>query len=229
MVSKGRFVNLTTLGDIQDTINIVEINGPAPGTFSCAQRGLRYCTSDTAIPGPRYPSTIPPEGSKALRSYFKTTFVEVVDFGTLCEIIGREIGEKVHRIGRLSVFCDESIFGSCNLFADRWMLSKSGDGGVIVGQRDDGENGMPIECYVQATGVKGVTGDPLENHPYFWHQDTPIRKLDCFTFNRPCLIDKSVHDAEFTSKAMVTQMVIPPTASHGEKPAIGIMYGVEVS
>jgi hypothetical protein len=190
---------------------------------------VRYCTSDTAFPGLRNPLITPSKGFKAFRSYFKTTFIEVVDWGTLCKIIERKIGEKVHRIGRLSVFCDESIFGPCNLFADRWMLSKGGDGGVLVGQRDDGENGMPIECYVQATGVEGLTGDPLENHPYFWHQDTPTRKLDCFTFNHPCLIDKSVHDAEFTSKAMVTQLVIPPTASHGEKPAIDIMYGVEVS
>lgn len=226
-MSKGKFVNLNALDHIADAINIFEINGSAPGITSQTS-GIRYCAWDMAFPGVHYPLKIPIDETITHRSYFKTVFLEVVDWGELCKIIGQEIGHKVNKIGRLSTFCDKSVFGPCNLFADEWNLSKSGKGGIIVGQRDDGEHGMPVECYVQATGIQGVTGYPLEDHPYYKSQNAPTRKLDCFTIDRPCLIDRSIHKSEFRSKAVVTQAVVPATAAYGEKPGITIMHGVEV-
>lgn len=226
-MSKGQFVNLNALDQIADAINIIEITGPAPGIFSQTS-GIRYCASDMAFPGVQYPLKIPVDKTITNRSYFKTVFLDFVDWATLCKIVGQEVGYKVHKIGRLSVFCEKSVFGPCNLFTDTWNLSKSGEGGIIIGQRDDGEHGMPVECYVQATGIQGHTGYPLEDHPYYKSQNAPTRKLDCFTFDRPCLIDRSIHESEFTSKAMVTQAVIPATAAYGEKPEIDILFGAKV-
>jgi hypothetical protein len=120
------------------------------------------------------------------------------------------------------------VFGPCSLISDQWQLSKSNAGGVVIGQRDNGEHGLPLDKYVQATGVIGTTGDPLENHPHYRDQDAPIRKIDCYNEHHRCIIDRQIYKSNFSSRAMVSQFLIPETAVFGEKPPIEVYWGAEV-
>lgn len=218
---KRKFVVLSELDDIKDVMQFCEIYGPAPG---CALRSgvAHFCAGDTADAWSN-PCRLPSEGIS--RSYFKTVFTAVDDrdWEHICEIVGNEVGRKIQRIGRLSVFCDPDTFRPCHLIDGVWGGCK-----VIIGQRDDGEHGMPIERYTQATGVEGRHGDPLEDHPYYRNQKVPVRRLDCYTIDNPCLIDRRIHKSGFQSHAMVVQLVFPSTVLIGEKPTIPIKWGAEV-
>jgi hypothetical protein len=218
---KRKFVVLSELDDIKDVMQFCEIYGPAPG---CALRSgvAHFCAGDTADAWSN-PCLLPLEGIS--RSYFKTVFTAVDDrdWEHICEIVGNEVGRKIQHIGRLSVFCDTDTFRPCHLIDGVWGGCK-----VVIGQRDDGEHGMPIERYTQATGVEGRHGDPLEDHPYYRNQKVPVRRLDCYTIDNPCLIDRRIHKSGFQSHAMVVQLVFPSTVLIGEKPAIPIKWGAEV-
>lgn len=218
-MTKGKFVVLSEIDGINDAMQFCEMCGPAPGT-AWHSNVLHFCAGDTSSAW-SFPCRLPDEGTS--RSYFKTVFIAVDDrdWDQFCEIVGNEVGQKIHRIGRLYVFFDTDK--PCRLIGGVWGGCK-----VIIGQRDDGEHGMPIERYTQATGVEGRHGDPLEDHPYYRNQKVPVRRLDCYTIDNPCLIDRRIHKSGFQSHAMVVQLVFPSTVLIGEKPTIPIKWGAEV-
>ena len=220
-MTKGKFVVLSEIDGINDAMQFCEMCGPAPGT-AWHSNVLHFCAGDTSSAW-SFPCRLPDEGTS--RSYFKTVFIAVDDrdWDQFCEIVGNEVGQKIHRIGRLSVFFDTDKFLPCRLIGSVWGGCK-----VIIGQRDDGEHGMPIEYYAQATGVEGRHGDPLEDHPYYKTQRYPIRRLDCYTIDHPCLIDSRIHESGFQSHAMVLQLVFSPKTTIGKKPTIPLKWGAEV-
>jgi hypothetical protein len=110
-------------------------------------------------------------------------------------------------------YCDGNV-------ALDWGLDSAGGGGLFVGTRDAGDNGILIAAYKQATGTAGTTGDAIghisNGHTSYRTQVTPATDGDTFTSSRPLLIDSTVYSTAFQSKCWVTQLKIPPTASHGE-------------
>jgi len=219
----GIFVELFTSPDFLDAVAVREINGPAPGIVSLSTIA-HFQMADEADETWRHPCRIPPTGTTG-RSFFKTLFLDVFDFERLSEILGG----KIQKMGHVCVFCGKSAFGPCNLISDRWQLSRHGKGGVVVGQRNNGEHGMPLEKYTQATGIEGLKGDPLEDHPYYRDQKTPVRKIDCFTTDRLCVLDRRMHESNFKSKALVAQLIIPSEVeSIGHRPKIGLSWCVKV-
>jgi len=100
---------------------------------------------------------------------------------------------------------------------------------LIIGQRDRGEHGLPLDQYTEARGAPGITGEPLElYHPYYCNQDRPYRKLDCFDQKHPCIIDQKTQTGPFKSKAAVVQLILPSTSVAGDKPSIEMDWGAMV-
>lgn len=220
MTGKWRFLDLMTIEDGRDIMDIIELNGTAPGTPS--RFSGTYCTADLSEPGSTFPLVCPAKG--ASRSFAKTSYLQVWD-GKLFQALA-----ECSEVKDICIFIpQESPFGPCQLIADEWQLSTKGEGGVVIGQRDDGENGMPLKEYVPAGGDVGYTGEPLEDyHPYYMHQNKPIRKIDCFSQAKPCILDKTVYSDAFRSKAAVTQVIVPASTTPGQKPTIEVHWGAWV-
>jgi len=216
---KWRRVNLSELINGANAIEIYEMNGPEPGIVS-KMKTLRFCTADLAHPGFSYPNVVSLDGNN--RSFVKTVFIEVIDFRLLKKML------RCRKICNISVFCDNNVFGRCNLIADQWQLSKDANGGIIIGQRDNGEHGLPLNQYVPANGEVGIAGDLIESHPYYCDQTPAYRKVDCYTVDQPCIFDKTVYNTNFRSRALVLQLIIPPSSVAGIKPGILLHWGAEV-
>lgn len=215
-----RFVTLTDVPDLNEAMHFCEINEHMEFTNGHL---FKFCMADVAEPGMMYSLRIPPLSVNSIRSFAKTVFMEVFDFKRLCELL------NCSKIGNICIFCEDNIFGPGNLISDQWQLSKSGRGGVVVGQKDDGENGLPLDQYVPAEGVIGKYGEPIEEyHPYYQNEKTPIRKIDCFTIYNPCMIDRTIYKLGFKSKAAVLQLVLPSEAMPGEKPLLSIAWGAYI-
>lgn len=220
--TKWSFVDLSSQKNSRDVIELFEINGAEPSLTKV--KGSFYCTADLAIPGDSFPLKIPPENVKDHRSYWKTMMIRVTDW---------EGFAKLFQCKAVSDICiypvEESVFGPCSLISDKWQLSTKGSGGILVGQRDDGEHGISLKDYAKATGIIGITGDPLESHhPYYSTQTVQVRKIDCYSLAKPCIFDKSIYKGPFDSRAIVTQLVVPGTAASGRKTSLELHFGAKI-
>jgi len=222
MSAKWSFVDLSSQKNSRDVIELFEINGAEPSLTKV--NGSFYCTADLAIPGDSFPLKIPPENVKDYRSYWKTMMIRVTDWDEFAKLF------QCSAISDICIFpSEESVFGPCNLISDKWQLSTKGSGGLLIGQSDTGEHGISLKDYVQATGIPGVTGYPLESHhPYFSAQTVKVRKVDCYSRTKPCIFDKSIYKGPFDSRAIVTQLVVPETAICGRKPTLEFQFGAKI-
>jgi hypothetical protein len=136
---------------------------------------LHFCTDDSIDQEGMSPCGIPKEGELSY-SFKKTVFFEVFDWGRLLEVFDIPDYAVVVGVGAYlqSKFDEGQYFGT--------KLACRG-----------------VETYTKATGIVGVTGDPI----------TPEAYLDEYTENRPFMFDTRHHTAKFTSLLEV-QMVIMP-------------------
>lgn len=185
-----------------ETVVIYELNGTAPGTpTSLTGKVGRYCTADLAEPGTNSPCKVPT--TDFYYSYWKHHYADVSGSGWTS-------------IRDFYWYCDGNV-------SEDWGLDSANGGCLLIGHRDTGDNGCPIDTgsqYDQASGTPNTTGDYMghvsNGHAYYRGQTTPCDDADDHTASAPLLIDSTVYTTAFKSNAWVTQLKIPPTASHGE-------------
>lgn len=182
-----------------EVVVINELNGVSPGAATALTGKVgRYCTMDAAEPGTNNPCKVPT--ADFYYSFWKTMYAAVSGTGWTS-------------IRDLYWYCDGNV-------AADWGLDSVSGGGLFIGLRDSGDNGCPIASYAQATGTVGTTGDAIghvsNGHAYYRSQGTPSADADTYDASNPLLIDSTVYTTTFDSKCWVTQLKIPPTASHGE-------------
>ena len=195
-----------------ETAVIMELNGAGGVKTSLASKVARFCTEDSVEPLLNHPCRIPASGFNY--SFRKTWCLYITgDFNQVRDIHAYGDGE----------------------FADDWGLSPANGGGLFVGNRDTGDNGLPIDTvlhgsnkYTVATGTIGITGhsidDVVNGHPYYKDQSTPVKNFDECLADTPHLVDSGPYTDDFYSKALVASAKIPPQAAYGKKTAKSITW-----
>ena len=189
-----------------ETATIYRIYGSPGVKTSLAGKVGRFCTQD-AEPGLNNPCKIPATG---VYNSFR---------GTDCLGI----------TGNFNQVRDIYLHGDGNVASD-WGLDSALGGGLFIGKRDSGDNGLPIDVslhgsnqYAVATGTVGTTGDSIEDptngHPYYRSQSTKKVNFDTCTANVPLLIDSGPYTDDFYSKAWVFSLRTVPTSLYGAKSA----------
>lgn len=188
-----------------ETATIYRLYGPAGNKVSLASKVGRFCTQDSE-PGLNNPCKVPPSG-QIYYSYRVTDCLRIT--------------------GGFNQVRDIYLHGDGN-FAQDWGLDAANGGGIFIGHKDEGDSGLPIDTslhgsnqYVQATGEPGKTGhsieDPINGHPYYRTENTPVLNFDTVLADSPLLIDSGPYTAEFYSKAWVMELKIVSTAAYGAK------------
>jgi hypothetical protein len=187
-----------------ETATIYRIYGNPGVKSSLAGKVGRFCTQD-AEPGLNNPCKIPPTGT--YNSFRVTDCLGITgDFNQVREIY---------------------IHGDGN-FADDWGLDSANGGGLFIGHKGTGDNGLPIDVtlhgsnqYAVATGTIGTNGhsieDPTNGHPYYRGESTPTLDFDDCTADSPHLIDSGPYTDDFYSKAWVFCLKTVPTSVYGAK------------
>lgn len=203
-----RFIIVDNIDEATKFLTICNLYGPYPGIES--RSPISFCTIDAVSPGLEYALKIPPPGVRCYRSFTKTFYLTVFNFGAFCDAVGCK---EVVGVG---IFTEQNV-------SELWGPGQS----IVIGQRD-GCCGIPINRYVEATGINGLTGDPIENHPRFKNQTIPYRNLNEFKEDKPGIVEQKSHNGFFRSNAIVAQMIITPSAEFGYKPRLNIRFGLWV-
>ena len=189
-----------------ETATIYRIYGSPGVKSSLAGKVGRFCTQD-AEPGLNNPCKVPATG--VYNSFRVTDCLGITgDFNQVRDIY-------LHGDGQ---------------FASDWGLDAALGGGLFIGKRDSGDNGLPIDVglhgsnhYAVATGTIGTTGDSIEDvsegHPYYRSESTKKINFDTCTANVPLLIDSGPYTDDFYSKAWVFSLRTVPTSLYGAKSA----------
>lgn len=181
---------------MSEIVVVKELNGVAPGVAT-ALTGItgRYCTMDSATPGTSNPCKVPTSPGTFKYSYVKAMFLDVS--------------------GSFNSIRDISWYGDQNA-ADDWGLDSGAGGGLYIGTRTSGDNGLAYASYLQATGTPGDTGDTISSIYTFYSSGGTMSDSDNYSAASPLLIDSTVYTSAFKSKIWATQLKIPTTADHGE-------------
>ncbi len=193
-----------------EVVVIGEWNNNPKVFTSLANKIARFCTDDTAEPGLINPCKIP--SAPDIYHPFRKSF-------------GAHFSGDFNQVTNLTVNGDGN-------FADDWGLDAANGGRVVIGKRDTGDNGCPLDQYVVATGQIGITGhsigDPVNGHPYYKSQSIPVRNFDDCTPNNPHLIDSGPYTSEFYSKMWVMSADIVSTSAYGAKSPKSITLGYTI-
>lgn len=198
-----------------ETATIYRLYGASGAKQSLAGIVGRFCTQDS-IPGLNSPCKVPPTGF--YDSFWVTDCLGITgDFNQVRDIY---------------IHGDEG-------FAEDWGLDSENGGGVFVGKRDTGDNGLPIDVilhlsnqYAQAGGTVGTSGHAIDNavngHPFYRDQSTKKINFDNCTADAPLLIDSGPYTDDFFSKAWVLQLRTVPTSAYGAKSpkAVVVTYNI---
>lgn len=182
------------------TMNVQEYNGAAPGVATVITQG-RYCTMDSYNPGLSNPCVVPT--SSYNYSYWKTHNLAFSGDFT--------------QISNIRWYTSGSVRTS-------WALGTNG--GLFVGVKSTGDNGLPVASYVQATGTLGTTGynmdDTTNGHTYYKvgssNHATPV-DADTYVSGSTLLVDSTAYTSADVSKCVVTQVKIATDATQGDKAA----------
>jgi len=179
-----------------------------PGVKSpLTNKVARFCTQD-AEPNLNNPCKVPPAG--AVYDSFRCT-------------------DCLGITGDFNQVRDIYLHGDGN-FALDWGLDSANGGGLFVGHKDIGDNGLPIDValhgsnqYAVATGTVGTTGhsiaDPTNGHPFYRGEAMPEMDFDDCLADSPLLIDSGPYTDDFYSKAWVFDLRTVPTSQYGRKTA----------
>ncbi len=193
-----------------EVVVIGEYNGSPKVFTSLANKIARFNTADVAEPGLSNPCKIPVAPN--VYHPFRKSF-------------GAHISGDFNQVTNLTTNGDGN-------FANDWGMDANNGGKVVIGARDTGDNGCPLDEYAVATGQVGVTGhsigDPVNGHPYYKSQSLPTKDFDTCTPNAPLLIDAGPYTAEFYSKIWVMSADIVATSAYGAKSPKAITLGYTI-
>jgi len=198
-----------------ETATIYRLYGASGTKQSLAGIVGRFCTQD-GIPGLNNPCKVPATG--VYHSFWVTDCLGITgDFNQVRDIY---------------IHGDEG-------FAEDWGLDAENGGGLFVGKRDTGDNGLPIDAvlhgsnqYAQAGGSVGTDGYAIDNavngHPYYREQSTPKLNFDACTAAAPLLIDSGPYTDDFYSMGWCLQLWTVPTSAYGAKSpkAVVVTYNI---
>ena len=102
-------------------------------------------------------------------------------------------------------YCDGTV-------ASDWGLDSGSGGGLFIGTRTSGDNGLAYASYAQATGTPGTTGTAITALYSYYSSGGTMSNADTYTAAAPLLIDSTVYTTAFSSKVWVTQLKIAPTS-----------------
>ena len=185
------------------TVVVHESNGGSDGSPGTQTRvdgqsandgtDVRYCTADTYNPVANYPCVVPSSGTNY--SYWKHHHLDIS--GTFT------------KVNNVRWYTDGSIGWTCGT-----------GGGLFVGVRDSGDNGVPMPTnYEVATGTQGTTGDWMDDatngHTYYNGQTATPADASNYTSSSPLTVDSTDHTTAGDSKAVVTQVKIVTDATQG--------------
>lgn len=109
---------------------------------------------------------------------------------------------------------------------DAWTLGTGG--GVKIGVRDAGNNGVPVGDYDQATGVEGVSGDYMgdgtDGHAYYKAQTPPCAEISDYTSVAMLEIDTGDHSIAEAFKGVVVQCLVDDDATRGAQAASTLTF-----
>lgn len=191
-----------------EVATIYRIYGNPGVKSSLANKVARFCTQD-AEPNLNNPCKVPPLGS-------------VYNSFRCIDCLGIT--------GDFNQVRDIYIHGDGD-FAEDWGLDADNGGGLFIGAKASGDNGLPIDVvlhgsneYVVATGTIGTTGhsisDPTNGVPFYKATANPVgSELDfdeCLA-DRPLLVDSGPYTEDFYSKAWVLCLRTVPTSEYGRK------------
>lgn len=182
------------------TVNVQEYNGAAPGVANTITQG-RYCTMDSYNPGLSNPCVVPGTGFNY--SFWKTHNIAFSGDFT--------------QISNIRWYTSGSI-------RTNWALGTSG--GLFVGVKSTGDNGMPVASYDEAAGTVGTTGyemdDVTNGHTYYKsgtsNHAVPV-DADTYISSNTLLVDSTAYTSADVSKCVVTQVHIADDATQGDKAA----------
>lgn len=205
--NKQRWISGDELDEMRHGAWVYELNGPYPGRKTQANH-LQFQTVDQ--PGESYDCLqVPSTGFNF--SCMKTIFLYLNK--EQFNATKRNFGFK--KIVGIYLYTQ----GNLGQYLDYWHGSD-----ILVGHRDDNENGLPLDKYVQcSTPIM-----PISDHPYYRDQTQSMASILLFNRQTPYLIDKTVYTKSFESKAVVTQCLVRPTATHGHMPLILFSWGLMV-
>jgi len=178
-------------------MNVTELNGSGP-TATVITQG-RYCTMDSYNPGLSNPCVVPATGLNY--SYWKT-----------------------HNIAFSGDFTQISNIRWYTSGAVRTNWALGTDGGLFVGVKSTGDNGMPTGSYDQADGVLGTSGydmDDVTNGHTYYKSGTSNHAVpanaDTYVAGSTLLVDSGPYTTAGSSKCVVTQVIIDTDATQGDK------------
>ena len=218
---------LNNTPEIQKYFRGYEMNGPQGQLTPLDGMPLQHKTIDSHQEDITYPLCVPTKEQDLNYSFAKTAFITIENdknWEGFCGALGCTC------IRKILLFMDKSVFGRCSLVSDHWSLSRRrGRGGLVIGHRDYGDHGMPLDQYQQAEGIMGETGSPIGRyHKYYSLQKKPVVHMDCYDYEHPYLLDTECKIGPFRSKAWVTQIVVPHEAMPGQKPELDIHIGLVI-
>lgn len=170
-------IYLSDYDGLQETCRLLEINGTEPGNISELLDGIHFCTVDSSHTDMYNPCKIPVKGYNY--SFTKSLLWEVHDWEKFSEIVGCK------QIWNLGCYLAPTRLGGINILTGRDVL--------------------PITCYKQATGIIGVTGEPMPN----------TMNMNMFNMYNPKPIDLGPYSAPFRSMMIRLQAMISPDAIQG--------------
>ena len=191
-----KHINITDYDeDLFDICSLYQINGPFPGTLTPSNY-TEYRTDDTPRIDYYNPCVIPMYGYNY--SYAKTHLFRIIDWKAFCDFFNCEL------ITNLGIYLkDPRISWPCEHGIEVLVTHLSG---------------MP---YKQATGIIGVSGDPIDSNYNTWH-------LSDFDFDHPYIFDKNVYRSEFYSRSFLTQVRLSSCAMQGDKLRVKIELVADV-
>jgi hypothetical protein len=109
---------------------------------------------------------------------------------------------------------------------DAWTLGT--DGGVKIGVRDSGDNGLPGASYDEASGTEGTTGDYMgdgtDGHSYYKAQTPPCDEISDYVDGAELTVDSGDHSSAEAFKGVVIQALVDDDATRGAQAASTLTF-----
>lgn len=184
------------------TLAVQQYTGAGPSTDTVTTP--RLSTSDSNNPGTANPLIIPDSG--LYYSYWMTLHLTITALND-ATLLNNHV-----------FYCDEGT--------DAWTLGT--DGGVVIGLRDSGDNGVPTGSYDQATGTQGTTGhfmeDDTNGHTYYKSQDPETAEISDYTSASTLTVDSTDHTSAEAFYGIVIQAKIDDDATRGAQAASTLTF-----
>jgi hypothetical protein len=184
------------------TLAVQQYTGAGPSTDTVTTP--RLSTSDSNNPGTSNPLIIPDSG--LYYSFWMTLHLTITALNDATLLNNHQF------------YCDEGT--------DAWTLGTGG--GVVIGLRDSGDNGVPTGSYDQATGTAGTTGhfmeDDSDGHTYYKSQDPETAEISDYTSGSTLEVDTDSHTGAEAFKGIVIQAKIDDDATRGAQAASTLTF-----